>query len=107
VGGLEAAIAVGATRHAAGLGCLLGAVGGAVLVLTDPRSRLVALPQSGERREEAWWRMALRGTYPSTIGLALLAGIALAFSPILAAVLAGVIGGLGLAGLVTTLALGA
>jgi hypothetical protein len=104
VGGLEAAIAAGATRHAAGLGCLLGAVGGAVLVLTDPRSRLVALPQP-ERNGEAWWRMALRGTYPSTIGLALLAGIALAFSPILAAVLAGVIGGLGLAGLLTTLAL--
>ena len=75
-----------------------------MLVLTDPRSRLVALPQP-ERTAEAWWRIAIRGTYPSTVGVALLAAIALAFSPVLAAVLAGVIGGLGLAGLLTTLAL--
>jgi hypothetical protein len=47
----------------------------------------------------------LRATYPSTIGLALLSGISLAFSPVLSAVLAGVIGGLGIAGLLTTLAL--
>jgi len=42
---------------------------------------------------------------PSTVGLAVLAGISLAFSPILAAVLAGIIGGLGLAGLLAALAL--
>jgi len=47
----------------------------------------------------------LRATYPSTLGLALLAAIALAFSPVLSAVLSGVAGGLGLAGLLTALAL--
>jgi hypothetical protein len=104
VGGLEAAIAAGATHQAAGFGCLLGAVGGAVFVLTDPRSRLVSLP-APEPKREPWWKMALRGTLPSTVGLALLAAVALAFSPILVAVLAGVIGGLGLAGIFAALAL--
>jgi len=47
----------------------------------------------------------LRATYPSTLGLALLAAIALAFSPILAALLAGVIAGLGVAGIFASLAL--
>jgi hypothetical protein len=104
IGGLEAAIAAGATRRAAALGCLLGAIGGAVVVLTDPRGRLVKLPRFGPD-EEPWWRAALRATYPSTLGLAVLAAIALSFSPVLSAVLAGVIGGLGLAGLLTALAL--
>ena len=49
--------------------------------------------------------MAVRATYPSTLGVALLAAISLAFSPMLAAVLAGVIGGLCVAGLLTALAL--
>jgi len=98
VGGLGAAIAAGATRQAAGLGCLFGVIGGAVFVLTDPRRRLVGLPATTPR-EESWWTTALRGTYPSTLGLTVLAVTSLAFSPILAAVLAGVIGGLGVAGL--------
>jgi hypothetical protein len=102
--GLEAAIAAGAARRAAGLGFLLGALGGSVLVMTDPRSRLVKTAPT-EPRQEEWWRMALRATYPSTLGVALLAAISLAFSPILAAVLAGVIGGLCVAGLLTALAL--
>ena len=104
MGGLGAAIAAGASRQAAGLGCLLGAAAGAVFVLTDPRGRLVKLPRA-EAREEAWWKTTLRATYPSTIGLAALAAIALAFSPVLSSVLAGVIGGLGVAGLLATLAL--
>ena len=40
--GLEAAIAAGATRRAAGLAFLLGAVAGSVFVLTDWRGRLLA-----------------------------------------------------------------
>jgi hypothetical protein len=52
-----------------------------------------------EPRVEPWWKTALRGTYPSTIGLAVLAAVSLAFSTVLAAVLAGVIGGLGVAGI--------
>ena len=72
--------------------------------MTDPRSRLVQMPRAEPRREE-WWKTALRATYPSTLGLALLAAISLVFSPMLTAVLAGVIGGLCVAGLLTALAL--
>ena len=102
--GLEAAIAAGVTRRAGGLGWLLGAFAGAVFVLTDARGRLLQ-PRRVTPRQEAWWKAALRGTYPSTIGLAVLAAISLAFSPVLAAVLAGVIGGLGIAGILAALAL--
>jgi hypothetical protein len=49
VGGLGAAIAAGATRQAAGLGCLIGVIGGAVFVLTDPRRRLLSMPTTAPR----------------------------------------------------------
>ncbi|MBA3716960.1 MAG: hypothetical protein H0W87_01870, partial [Actinobacteria bacterium] len=101
---LGAATAAGATRQAAALGCLLGVVAGGVFVLTDPRSRLVRRSQAAPRIEP-WWKAALRATYPSTLGVALLAAVSLAFSPVLAAVLAGIVGGLGVAGLLTALAL--
>lgn len=104
VGGLEAAIAAGAHKRPAGLAFLLGAVAGTVFVMTDVRGRLLRLPEP-QPPEEPWWVTALRATMPSTVGLAVLAGISLAFSPILAAVLAGIIGGLGLAGLLAALAL--
>jgi hypothetical protein len=104
-GGLWAAIAAGATHHAAAIGCLLGAVAGAVFVLTDARGRLLKLPAPAAVRTDPWWIVAAKGTYPSTLGLTLLAAIALAFSPVLAAVLAGVIGGLGVAGILAAVAL--
>jgi len=72
--------------------------------MTDPRSRLLKRTPA-EPRQETWWRMAVRATYPSTLGVAVLAAISLAYSPMLAAVLAGVIGGLCVAGLLTALAL--
>jgi hypothetical protein len=82
----------------------VGAFAGAVFVLTDARGRLLR-PRRTTPRREAWWKAALRGTYPSTIGLVALSAISLAFSPVLAAVLAGVIGGLGIAGVLAALAL--
>lgn len=104
--GFGAAIAAGASSQAAGLGFALGLAGGTLFVLADPRRRwggggnaAPAEAPAGAVCEE-WWRTALRATYPSTCGLAVLAGISLAFSAVLVAVLAGVIGGLGLAGLV-------
>lgn len=103
-GGLEAAIAAGANRRAAGVAFLLGALGGAVFVLTDVRGRVMPFSVP-EPREEPWWATALRATLPSTVGLAVLAGVSLAFSPVLAAVLAGIIAGLGIAGLLTAVAL--
>lgn len=71
--------------------------GGALFVLADPRRNLLA--RRPVVRPEPWWNAALRATYPSTVGLAVLCAIGLAFSAILSAVLAGVIAGLGVAGL--------
>jgi len=71
--------------------------GGTIFVLADPRRRLFASRPVAPL--QVWWKAALRATYPSTIGLAVLTGLSLAFSSVLAAVLAGVIGGLGVAGL--------
>lgn len=80
-------------------------LGGAVFVLADPRKKLAPPRPAPAPRDEPWWRTAARATYPSTLGVALLAGITLGFSPVLAAVLAGIVGGLGIAGLLAALAL--
>ncbi len=53
---------------------------------------------AGEPRP--WWQDALRATFPSTVGLAVLTGVALAVNAVLAAALAGIIGGLGVSGMV-------
>jgi len=100
------AAAVTGSGEAVALGFALGAAATAVAVLADPRRRFfgdlpadlppppVAVPY------EEWWRTVLAATVPSTVGLAVLAGIALAFSAVLAAFLAGGLAGLGIAGLV-------
>ncbi len=85
----------------------LGLAGGTLFVVADPRRRWggggpeaepIELPAGAE--EEEWWRTAIRASYPSTLGLAVLAVISVKFSAVLVGVLAGVIGGLGVAGLV-------
>jgi hypothetical protein len=101
--GLGAAIALGAPRGSAVLGFALGALAGAVFVLADPRRRL---SRPAQRSEDVWWRDALRGTVPSTVGLAFLSALALLFSPVLTALLAGVVAGLGVAGLTWALSVG-
>jgi hypothetical protein len=53
------------------------------------------------RRVEPRWRSLAAATYPSTIGLTVLTAIALWPNPDLAAVLAGILGGLGVAALVS------
>lgn len=104
--GLGASLAIGATRQAAVLAFGLGLAGGVLFVLADPRRRWgggaqvePAEPPAGAERED-WWRTALRASYPSTVGLAVLAAISIVFNAVLVGVLAGVIGGLGVAGLV-------
>lgn len=88
---------MGADRPA-WLAFLLGVLGGALFVLADPRRRLVKRSAAGEPRP--WWQDALRATFPSTVGLAVLTGVALAVNAVLAAALAGIIGGLGVSGMV-------
>jgi hypothetical protein len=104
---LAAALPAGAQSGSARVAFVLGAFGGAGFVLADPRRRMrertAPRPAPAEFDLEEPWRSALRALYPSTLGLTLLAAIALAFDPVLSAVLAGVIAGLGVAGLAAAL----
>jgi hypothetical protein len=98
--GLGAASAVTAGRTAL-LGWILGAAGCAVFVIADPRRRFMTAPRPDPSLP--WWRRALRATPPSTLGVAVLCGIALAFSGVLAAICAGVLAGLAVGGVVAAL----
>jgi hypothetical protein len=85
------------------LGWLLGAVGCAIFVLADPRRRFMAAPAPD--LSVPWWKRALRATLPSTVGVALLCGIALSFSGVVAAICAGILAGLAVGDVVAALAL--
>jgi hypothetical protein len=100
VAGLGAATAV-TSAHTAVLGWFVGAIGCAVLVVADLRRRFMSPP--APRADLAWWQRALRATLPSTVGVAILCAIALAFSGILAALCAGVLVGLAVGGLVASM----
>jgi len=105
-GTLLAAIAAGAASSSARVAFGLGLVGGAGLVLGDPRRRMlrreiVFRPAPEEFDLEEPWRSSLRALYPSSLGLTVLSLVALAWDPVLSAVLAGVIAGLGVAGLIS------
>ena len=84
----------------------VGVLGITFAALNDPRARF--------RREEAEpvdappdaivaprWRQALAATLPSTVGVSILAAIAVVPQPTLAALLGGVSAGLGLAALIS------
>jgi hypothetical protein len=60
-----------------------------------------AEPVPADATFEPLGRIALLATYPSTVGLAALTGVSLAFNAALAAVLAGGAAGLGVAGAIT------
>jgi hypothetical protein len=99
--GLGAATAVTSGRTAF-LGWAVGAIGCALFVVADPRRRFRSAP--APRTDLPWWRRALLATLPSTVGLAALCGIALAFSGALAAVIAGMNAGLAIGGVVAAFA---
>jgi hypothetical protein len=99
--GLAAATTVTSSRSAV-LGWLVGAAGCAFLVVADPRRRFMSAPRPDPG--VPWWKRALRATLPSTVGVAALCGIALAFSGVLAALCAGVLAGLAVGGVVAALA---
>ena len=80
----------------------LGALGIVFFAFADPRARLAhgevdPLPAPPDVRLAPRWRQALGAMFPSTIGVSLLAAVALVPSPTLAALLGGVCAGLGLA----------
>ena len=103
---LVAARAAGAANGPALLAFGLGALGITFLVFNDPRARFAAgqvepldLPDDAVLAPP--WRQGLAATLPSTVGVAVLAVVALVAEPVLGALLAGVCAGLGLASLLS------
>jgi hypothetical protein len=99
-----AAIVAGAARGPALLAFVLGLLGIAFTIFNDPRARFLRrdvdpLPLPGDAVVAPRVRQALAATLPSTIGVTVLAAIALVPQPVLAALLGGVCAGLGLAAL--------
>ena len=85
---------------------VLGTAVFAFAALADPRRHFFRLkdeaePVPADATFEPLGRVALVATYPSTVGLAALTGVSLAFNAALAAVLAGGVAGLGVAGAIT------
>ena len=84
----------------------LGALGIAFVIFNDPRSRFAhgevePLELPAGALEAPKWRQALAASLPSTVGVSILAAIALATRPTLAALLGGVCAGLGLAAVIS------
>jgi len=100
-GGLAAAIAVDVRSGAAAALFAAGALVVLVAIMGDRRGRLVWLrleqaePLASEARLEPRRLILARATYPSTIGLTVLIAMALLLEPALAALLAGILAGLG------------
>jgi hypothetical protein len=103
---LVAARLAGAASAPALLAFAIGLLGIVFVIFNDPRARLahgsvepLELPRDATVAPR--WRQALGASVPSTIGVAVLALVALAPQPTLAALLAGVEAGLGLAALIS------
>ena len=99
---LAAARAAGAEPDAAGGAFLLGALGLVVAAFLDPRSRFLgspggAAPAPSDARFATRLELVREGLLPSSVGVALLTAVALPFEQTLAALLAGVLAGLGVA----------
>ncbi len=103
---LGAAVLAGAAAAPALLAFVLGLLGIAFTIFNDPRARFLQrdvepeeLPADAVVASRA--RQALAATLPSTLGVTVLAAIALVPQPVLAALLGGVCAGLGLAALLS------
>ena len=105
--GLAGAGLRGLSWNVAGAEFVLGTAVFAFAALADPRRRFFRLkdeeaePVPAAATFEPVGRVALLATYPSTVGLAALTAISLAFNTALAAVLAGGVAGLGVAGAIS------
>jgi hypothetical protein len=97
--GLGASVVAGAEARSAGVGVAFGAAASAVALLTDRRRLLVRRPPveplPREARRAPLSRAVAKGLLPSTAGVAALLVASLAFEPVLAAVLAGILAGMG------------
>ena len=105
--GFAGSVAAGAAVAAAGVGLALGAGICGLALVTDRRWLLLGKPEAGPlpdgARPAALTRAVATGMLPSTVGVAVLAAASLAFQPILSAVLAGVLAGMGTVSLISAL----
>lgn len=104
VAGLVAAVAAGSARASALLAFGATTAGTVFFVIADPRARFSSVPGHPPQAppgasEDGVGRLVLSAAFPSTIGVTLLLAIALVTEPTLAAVMAGILAGLGLAAL--------
>ena len=100
--GLVAARAAGASAGQALVAFAVGTLGFAFAALADPRRRFFApreepRPAPAGAQYESRLEAAAGAIFPSTVGVALLAAVALARAPTLSALLAGGIAGMGVA----------
>lgn len=102
-----ASIAAGAGSGPAGVGFALGAGICSLALVTDRRWLLLRAPSAEPLPDGArpfpLTRAVASGMLPSTAGVAVLAAAALVFEPLLAAVLSGVLAGMGIVGMVSCL----
>jgi hypothetical protein len=98
-------IAAGAEAAAAGVGLAVGAAICGLALVTDRRWLLLGKPSTeplpDEVRRAPLARVVADGMLPSTAGVAVLAAASLFFEPVLTAVLAGILAGMGVVSLVS------
>jgi hypothetical protein len=96
--GFAAAMLDGAQLESALLAWALGAILVSIVLAGDPRGRRSTAPEPlpGEAVPETWAQIARTDVFPSTVGVALLTAVALLFNPVLAGLLAGILGGMAL-----------
>jgi hypothetical protein len=96
--GVVAALLAGARPGSALLAWALGAILVSIVLAGDPRGRRSTAPEPlpGEAVPESWVQIARTDLLPSTVGITLLTGVALVVDPVLAGILAGVLGGMAL-----------
>ena len=103
--GFAGSIVAGADGRAAGVGLALGAGICGLALVTDRRWLLLGKPTAEplpeDVRRASLARAVADGMLPSTVGVAVLAAASLVFEPILSAVLAGVLAGMGIVSLVS------
>jgi hypothetical protein len=103
--GVAAALAAGVEPRVAVLAFGVAAFGSLIVLLTDRRALLLRAQQEAAEVPEGAaaaspWEAVRIGIFPSTVGVTALAVVALAFNAVLTAFLAGILAGMGLAGLV-------
>jgi hypothetical protein len=93
-----AALLVGARPEAVLLGWAVGAVLVMIILAGDRRGRRSAGPEPlpGEAVHETSAAIARTDVFPSTVGVGLFTVVALTFDPVLAGVMAGILGGMAL-----------